>query len=85
MTHSDDDVQRAHVGFPIRVNGQHSDPDGLAGQVVQFVRLDEGGEALGFKVQLCLVGEHLNTTCMTFDLQAPAAGLSLMDLQTCNI
>lgn len=88
MTHSDDDVHWAHVGFPVRVNGQHSDLDLLPGLVVQFVRLNEGGETFWVEVQLRRVGEYLDVTRVAFDLQAvrtPVAGLALVDLQRCNI
>ncbi len=87
-THSDDNVHRAHVGFPVGLNGHRSDLHRLPGQIVQLVCLNEGGEAFGVEVQLCRVGENLDTTYVTFDLQAvmvPVAGLALVDLQRYNI
>lgn len=87
-THSDDNVHRGHVGFPIGVNGHCSDLHHLPGQIVRFVCLNEGGEAFGVEVQLRRVGENLNAVHVTFDLQAvtvPVVGLALMDLQRYNV
>lgn len=84
LTHSDDDVHWTHVGFPVGVNGQHSDLDRLAGQIVHFVRLNEGGQALGVEAQLGHVGENLDPAHLAYDLQAvrvPVAGLAFVDLQ----
>lgn len=83
-THSDDNVHRAHERFPVGVNGHRSDLHHLPGQIVQFVCLNEGGEAFGVEAQLCRVGENLNAIHVTLDPQAvmvPVAGLALVDLQ----
>lgn len=88
QTHSDDDVHRADVGFPVGVNGHRSDLHQLPGPIVPFVHLNEGGEAFGVEVQLCWVGENLDAAFMTFDLQGvrvAVAGLALVDLEGCNI
>lgn len=81
-SHPDDDVHRADVGLPIGVHGQHPDLDLLSGPIVQLVRLDEGGETLGFEVELCPVGENLNGAGVALYLQEirlPVGGL--VDLQ----
>lgn len=83
-THSDGDVHGAVVGFPVRFNGHHSDPDHLSWAVVGFVHLNEGGEAIGVQVQLRLVGENLNAIHVTSDAQevrTSVAGLTLLDLR----
>lgn len=70
------------------MNGQHSDLDLLLGQVVQLVRLNEGGHTLGADVQLRPVGENLDAAHLTSDLQAvrnPGAGLDFLDLQVFNM
>lgn len=88
LTHFEDDVHWAHVGFPVPVNGQHPDLDLLPGQIVQLVRLNKGGQTLGAEVQLRPVGENLDAAHVTSDLQAvraPGAGLAVLDLQVFNI
>lgn len=83
-THSDCDVHGAIVGFPVRFNGHHSDPDRLSRTVAGFVHLNEGGDAFGVEVQLRLVGENLNIVDVTSDVQevrTTVAELTLLDLQ----
>lgn len=83
-THSDDEVHGAAVGFPVRFDGHHSDPDHLTRAVVGFVHLNEGGEAIEVQVQLRLVGENLNAIHVTSDAQdvrTSVAGVTLVDLR----
>lgn len=72
------------MGFPIRFNGHHSDPDRLSWTIAGFVHLNEGGDAFGVEVQLRLVGENLNIVDVTSDVQVvrnKVAELTLLDLQ----
>lgn len=83
-THSDCDVHGAIVGFPIRFNGHHSDPDRLSRTVGGFVHLNEGGDAFGVEVQLRCVRENLNIVDVTSDVQevtTTVVELTLLNLQ----
>lgn len=84
LTHFDDNIHWAAVGFPVGVNGHCPDLHHLPGEIVQFVCLNEGGVAFVVKLQLRRVVKNLDVAQITPDLQnvgVPGDGCVLMDLK----